>query len=209
MDKKDYFLACLSGILSGLLVLPVLKAINFEHYLKYKFYIFILFIVGTLSVLAITKYISTGFPTLWQIGKFGVIGVLNTLVDFAFLTLLTVYIRYYINVEPNFKIIYDIPVYSFYKSTSFLLAVVNSYFWNKYWAFSDGVLHRSRPEFLQFLLVSIIGLGINVGVSTYVFNYIKLAEFNIDQMGLCGAGFGSLLGLGWNFVGYKFIVFKK
>jgi hypothetical protein len=29
-----------------------------------------------------------------------------------------------------------------------------------------------------------------------------------DQWGLIGAGAGSIVGLAWNFVGYKFLVFK-
>jgi putative flippase GtrA len=209
MSNKDYFLGCLAGLLSGLLFLPVLKSANSDIYFKIELIIVPLFIFGTLIILAIVKYISRRYSIMWQIGKFGVIGILNTLVDFGSLTLVTLFFRNYFNVDSNFQVLDGIPIYSFYKFTSFVLAVVNSYYWNKYWAFSNGVLKKSESDFFRFLLVSIIGCGINVSVSTYIFSLINLGMFNIDQRGLLGAGFGSFMGLGWNFLGYKFIVFKK
>jgi putative flippase GtrA len=209
LSNKDYYLGCLAGLLSGLLSLPVLKSANFGLYSKYGFFIVPVFIVGTITCLAIAKYISNRYVIIWEIGKFGIIGILNTFVDFGFLTIMTIYFRNYFNIDSNVQIIYGIPVYSVYKFSSFALAVVNSYYWNKQWTFSEGVSQKSGTDFFQFLLVSMIGCGINVGVSTYIFSLMIFGMFNIDQQGLLGAGFGSFLGLGWNFLGYKFIVFKK
>jgi len=55
--------------------------------------------------------------------------------------------------------------------------------------------------------VSIIGFIVNVVVASLVFK--SVAGFSAGQAGLLGAMVGSIAGLAWNFVGYKFIVFKK
>jgi putative flippase GtrA len=63
---------------------------------------------------------------------------------------------------------------------------------------------------LQFFVVSLIGFVINVAMASYVFKSVgPLAGLNSDQWGLIGAAAGSVAGLAWNFIGYKFVVFKK
>jgi putative flippase GtrA len=209
MPRRDYYLGFLSGFLIGLLALPVLKTANTDLFLRIEYIVIPFFLIGTPAGLAIVKAISHRVAIIWQIGKFVVIGILNTLVDWGTLTLLILSFRKYINVEPTYNIISGITIYSFYKSTSFVVAVINSYCWNKYWTFAEPNFKRVNTDFFQYLVASIIGLGINVGGSTYVFSYVKPISFNIDQWALIGAGFGTLLALTWNFLVYKFIVFKK
>ena len=209
MTRRDYCLGSFCGFLIGLLALPVLKTANADLFLRIEFIVIPFFLIGTLAWLAIVKAISHRVAIIWEIGKFVVIGALNTLVDWGTLTLLILSFRKYINVEPTYNIISGITIYSFYKSISFIMAMVNSYCWNKYWTFAEPNLERTNNDFFQFLVASIIGLGINVGGSAYVFSYIRPISFNIDQWALIGAGLGTLLALTWNFLVYKFIVFKK
>jgi putative flippase GtrA len=209
MSRRDYYLGFLSGFLIGLLALPVLKTANTDLFVRIEFIVIPFFLIGTPAGLAIVKTISHRVAIIWQIGKFVVIGILNTLVDWGTLTLLILCFRNYINVEPTYNIISGITIYSFYKSTSFVVAVINSYCWNKYWTFAEPNFKRVNNDFFQYLVASIIGLGINVGGSTYIFSYVKPISFHIDQWALIGAGLGTLLALTWNFLVYKFIVFKK
>jgi putative flippase GtrA len=209
MTRRDYYLGFLSGFLSGLLTLPVLKTANIDLFSRIEFIVIPFFLIGMPAGLVIVKAISHRVAIIWQIGKFVLIGILNTLLDFGTLTLLILSFRKYINVEPTYNIISGITIYSFYKSTSFVAGVINSYCWNKYWTFAEPNFKTANTDFFQFLVASIIGLGINVGGSTYVFSYVKPISFNIDQWALIGAGFGTLLALTWNFVAYKFIVFKN
>jgi putative flippase GtrA len=209
MYNKDKSLGLLSGLISGLLAMPVLKAANLDLYSSIGLFIVPVFIIGTMIYLTVFKYLSGWRPVIWQIGKFGSTGILNTFVDFGFLTLISFEVRYYYHVDSTAKIFDGVPIYSFFKTFSFTLAVVNSYYWNKYWTFSDEVYKKSTLDFIRFLLISIAGCGINVGVSTYFFSYMNLWNINIDQCGLFAAGLGSLFGLGWNFIGYKYIVFGK
>jgi len=209
MNRKDYFLGSFCGFLIGLLALPVLKMANAELFLRIQFIVIPFFLIGTAVWLAIAKALSHRVTITWEIGKFVVIGTLNTLVDWGILTLLILFFRKFINIEPSYNIISSITIYSFYKSMSFIIAMINSYFWNKYWTFAIPTFKRTNNEFFHFLVASIIGLGINVGVSTYVFSYVRPISFNIDQWALLGAVLGTFLALTWNFLTYKFMVFKK
>ncbi|HNR46975.1 MAG TPA: GtrA family protein, partial [Anaerolineaceae bacterium] len=47
---------------------------------------------------------------------------------------------------------------------SFIAAVISNFLWNRYWTYPDS---RSKPlarQMVQFLLVSLVGLGIRAGL---------------------------------------------
>jgi len=212
MTRKDYYLSLLAGFLIGLLLLPVLKAAKPDLYEKLFIAIIPFFLIGTPLGIAIAQRIGKKISVIWQIAKFGVIGVLNTLVDLGTLSLLVFLFRSFFNIKAEDIIfpLLGISFYSIYKSASFIAANVNSYYWNKYWTFEQNIKGKTRAEFLQFFAVSVVGFLINVTVASVVFKSVTpFAGFNSDQWGLIGAAAGSILGLAWNFVGYKFIVFKK
>ncbi len=141
-----------------------------------------------------------------QIIKFSLIGVLNTTVDLLILNIMATIFT--ITAGTGFAII---------KSCSFIGAVVCSYFANKYWTFDDKSKRDRVKKFSQFLLVSLIGMLINVSVATIVVTSFKLPINNILQLAVLtdrvwinlGALTGTAVGLIWNFVGYKFFVFRK
>ena len=212
MTKKDYYLSLLAGFLIGLLLLPVLKAAKPDLYEKTFIAIIPFFLIGTPLGIAIAHRIGKKISAIWQIAKFAVIGVLNTLVDLGTLSLLIFLFRRLLGIEAGNVIfpLMGITLYSIYKSASFIAANVNSYYWNKYWTFDHNFKEKTRAEFLQFFGVSVVGFLVNVTVASVVFKSVTpFAGFNSDQWGLIGAAAGSILGLVWNFVGYKFIVFKK
>jgi putative flippase GtrA len=153
---------------------------NADFYFKIKFIIIPLFLIVTPAWLAISKAISHRIAIIWQIAKFVDIGILNTLVDWTLILLMSSF-RNYIKIEPTYNIIFGIAIYSLYKSISFVVATINSYYWNKYWTFSQGDTKRAKTEFFQFLIASTIGFGINVAVSSYVFSYVRLGSFHINQ----------------------------
>ena len=61
--------------------------------------------------------------------------------------------------------------YSGFKGISFIAAVVNSYFWNKYWVFASTGKNK-KGEFLKFFIISAIGFGINVGIASFAVNIV-------------------------------------
>ena len=208
MSKKDYFLSFLAGFLIGLLFLPVLYAAKPELYAKFSLFIIPFFVIATPFGLAITHLVSKKIAVIWQVGKFGVTGVLNVLVDMGTLSLLTFIFRNYFSVDSKTVLLgflSFLTFYSIFKSISFIVANINSYLWNKYWTF--GQESGKSTEFIQFFIVSVVGFLINVLVASLVFK--SVSGFSTDQAGLIGAAAGSIAGLAWNFLGYKFIVFKK
>jgi len=138
------------------------------------------------------------YPFLFQFSKFFIVGIINTSIDFAVLNLL-------IGITDKTSGVY----YSVFKSISFIVAVTNSYFMNKYWTFSSHEGAKAG-EFAKFITVNLIGWGINVGTASYVVNVLG-APAGISPVVWANIGAVSAVAitLFWNFFGMKFFVFKK
>lgn len=210
MGKKDLLFSILLGLLIGVLAMPVLKAIKSDLYEKIHLMIIPLFLIAAPLGMLIANFIGRKVSIIWQVAKFGVIGVLNTLVDWGVLAFLIFLFRKYFSIESTDLFFAGLTFYSIHKAVSFVIANINSYYWNKYWTFASRVVQKTKAQFLQFFVVSVVGFGINVGIASYVFKSISpIAGLNFDQWGIIGAAVGSIAGLVWNFAGYKFIVFKE
>lgn len=213
ISKRDIQFSALAGLLIGLLLMPILKAANPVLYEMLFLAVVPVFLVATPLGIAIAFRIGTKIRVIWQLAKFIVTGVLNTVVDLGALALITFLFKNYLNINSKDSLLAlgaaTITFYSLYKGFSFILANINSYYWNKYWTFQK-TSEKTAKELTQFFTVSIIGLAINIVTASYVFGSIHaLAGLNSDQWGLIGAAFGSIAGLAWNFIGYKIWVFKK
>jgi putative flippase GtrA len=107
--------------------------------------------------------------------------------------------------------------YAVMKSVSFMGAVVFSYFANKHWTFNDRSTHRSKRKFSHFILISLVGMLINVLTATVVVTQLKVPLNDLLQIRFLtdgvwiniGALAGSAVGMMWNFAGYKFFVFEN
>jgi len=142
------------------------------------------------------------YPIIPQFAKFVLIGFMNFFIDIAVL-----------NLEMFLSGKSEGIYYTAFKAFSFLCAVIFSYFFNKYWAFQDKKKTEQAKQFSQFLFVSVIGMAINVTAASIFVNSIAPSITFITLSGKLwgnlGAVCGSAAGLLWNFVGYKFWVFKK
>lgn len=143
------------------------------------------------------------YPIIGQFARFVVIGVLNTSIDLAVLN----FLMFATGHSEGYY-------YSVFKAASFSAAVITSYFLNKHWAFGDKGKRKEIHKISQFMAVSIIGALINVGVASSVVLFLKpqlieILPFSNQLWGNIGALCGTAIGLIWNFLGYKFIVFKK
>jgi putative flippase GtrA len=211
ITQRDYKFALAIGLLIGLLLLPVLKAASPALYSKLYLVIVPFFLIATPIGLRIAFFIGQKIAVVYQIAKFAVIGVGNVLVDLGVLSLITMLYSSYLKIESKDAMIGIITFYSLFKSVSFIVANINSYFWNKHWTFDQGEKKQTKSEFIQFFAVSVVGFLINVFVASVVFNMIlgSLVGMTGGQLGLIGAMAGSIAGLAWNFIGYKLWVFKK
>lgn len=138
-------------------------------------------------------------PFFFQLSKFGLIGVTNTVVDLGIYN----FFIFTSDISSGYLIVV-------FKSFSVLSAIVNSYVWNKFWSFEKKETSDVSKEFTQFLMVSLIGLLLNVSITAFVVNIIGapagMAEKTWANIGGLTA---SILVLTWNFIGYKFFVFKR
>lgn len=154
------------------------------------------------------RYIMTT-PTkgaIFQFLKFGVVGILNTLVDLGIFNILI--FLFGLNVKGS--------SYILFKGVSFSAAVINSYILNRHFVFNDSadiVFLKKTPkkEFTIFFIISVVGLLLNVSISSFAFYLGSIADIPINHYVLAniGAITGSITVLVWNFIGYKFFVFKK
>ena len=135
-----------------------------------------------------------------QFSKFIIVGGINTSIDFLILNILI----YITGITAGVELF-------ILNCISFSVAVINSYFMNKHWTFEDKTKTEQEPvKFSQFLAVSIVGIVINGLVLTSITTYIP-PLFGLSAV--LWAKIAKLLATGfsliWNFIGYKFFVFKK
>lgn len=138
------------------------------------------------------------FALAFQFYKFGLVGVFNTLIDLAILNALIVATGLTAGAA-----------FSLFKGITFLIAVANSYFWNKLWTFrkKEG---GSPVEFGKFVVISGAGLSINVAVASFFVNVVGPPGGIHPQLwASISALYAIAFSMLWNFAGYKLFVFKK
>jgi len=197
MRKSDILAAIVIGEVSAWLAILITKNIQLEFPFWWALPIVlpILFLIG----LFVASVIGKRFLIIYQAAKFLLIGILNTFIDLGILNLLILTT----GVASGLG-------FSVFKGASFLVAVVNSYFWNKFWTFKKREITKAPREFAQFFTVALIGLAINVLVASLVVNVVG-PQFGLSEKiwANIGAIVATFVGMTWNFFGYKFIVFKE
>lgn len=134
---------------------------------------------------------------LRQFVKFGIVGVSGTIIDLGILNLLIFITGYASGVW-----------FPFFKGASTSIAIVNSYVWNRKWTFKSQN-DAKVMEFSKFFIISVIGLGINVGVASFIVNIMpRPANISPHLWANVGAISAISVSLIWNFLCYKFVVFN-
>jgi len=200
MEKKDILATFIIGELCALVILLILNFLEVPSLVKdlAKFLPIILPLLSILGIYIVSLF-EEKIPVLFQAGKSFLVGILNTFIDFGILSVLM----------ETFGIFAGLP-YVVFKGISFSFATINSYFWNKFWAFKKRKTKETLKETSQFYLITFGGLLINLGISSFVVNIIG-PQFGLEVKfwAYIGAFAAVFFGFLWNFLGYKFIVFKK
>ncbi len=138
--------------------------------------------------------------SLHQVMKFIATGGMNTLVDFVVLNALIL----------AFGLAQGDPRYIYFKGISYIVASCNSFILNKRWVFGKKEKVRMSKEIGPFVLVSILGLFVNTLVSLSVFHMgaMLFPSGNSALLANLGAISGTLVVLVFNFLAYKFLIFK-
>lgn len=173
-------------------------------YYASSLFLFPLFaVLGIILIADLTKRLGRMFTPFFQFYKFALVGVLNTLLDLAVLNALIALSSIVAGWE-----------FSAFKGLSFAIAVTNSYFWNKFWTFAHAGSKEKKQvragEFSKFFIVSIAGLVVNVGVASFFVNVLgPMGQIPPQLWANIAALAAIVFSTVWNFVGYKFFVFKK
>lgn len=155
--------------------------------------------IGSLAGVFVALFVSKKMPTIFQMAKSFLVGILNTFIDLGILNLL----MWVFSVSSGWA-------YAAFKAVSFGTSVLNSYFWNKLWTFEKKEETAKAGELAKFYGVALGGLLIHLIVSGLVVNIIK-PQFGLSPQlwGNVGGVAAAVAGFLWNFFGYKLLVFKK
>ena len=141
--------------------------------------------------------------TLWQMAKFAIVGVLNTLVDFAVFQTLNLTLGW----------VYAAQV------LGYTAGIINSYLWNSNWTFREQRT-RSLRELVLFLLVNIASLGVSLGMIWLLKDGFGITnEWVASWMPKAISGFikgdtvckliATVFAIAVNYLGNRLFVFKK
>ncbi|MDP2641210.1 MAG: GtrA family protein [Candidatus Yanofskybacteria bacterium] len=202
--KKDLLVGLILGFLSSIFLIFIIQNPQIEEFRQFavpdRALWFLPLIMATLfgAGIAIAFLLGKIVRVVYQFTKFGTVGVLNTLIDFGILNLLI----WITGITGGLAIV---PL----NALSFFAATTNSYFWNKFWVFSKKTAPRPK-EFLQFVIISTVGIGINTGIvyagTTFAAPLFDLSSGAWVNAVKLAATFAAMF---WNFLGYKLVVFKK
>lgn len=199
---KDVALSLIAGFAIGVFFLFIAENIPALAFIvDFKVIAIIGFVllslVGFLFVSALTNLVHIGF--FLQFGKFALVGFLNTVIDFGILNALIA----------TTGIVAGVGI-AVLNVIAFSVALTNSFFWNRLWVFEDRQDRGNVGEFFQFMIVSMVAVAINTAI-VYITSTVITAPFGLDQITWINLGkiIATVFSMVWNFVGYKFFVFKK
>ncbi len=196
MKVIDVIFSLIAGRFIGFLISDFLKEWGIGVGLYYNIFLWLVIPFFALFCLWVAYLIGTKFLFIFQAAKYILVGAVATIVDLQLFELL-IWGFASVNVL-------------IFKIVSFLLATFLKYWGNKYWAFSKHEKEHSAKEIVQFFVITLGGLVINV-IAFYYFTKVLGPQFHMPEsawlkLSVILAGVSAAL---WNFLGYKFLVFKK
>lgn len=196
MRRSDIIAGLISGFSTALLALAVITNLSVRLG-NLRWLLTVALPVLAAAGLYIARWLSKFWPPIWQIAKFLVTGLLNTFIDLGILNLLI----YFTNIAAGLW-------YAVFKGTSFLIAVTNSFFWNKYWTFEDRK-PLAGAQFAKFLAVSAAVFFLNVATASLLVNVIGPQwGIGVKVWATVAAVVASIISFAGNFLGYRFLVFR-
>lgn len=125
-----------------------------------------------------------------EVAKFGVVGAFNAVLDIALFN----WLHFHEHVGPLTS-----------KAISTTVAATSSYFMNRHWAFAHRARTGIKREYVLFIVLSAVGLGI-VEVCLAVTRY-GLGLTDVVSLNIAANGVGLVLGTLWRFWSFKRWVF--
>ena len=199
MKIIDIIFALISGRIIGFVVGDILKGLGISVGLYESLALWVLLPIITLMCLWIARIIGKKVLIVFQSAKFVLVGAVATVFDLKFFELLIWSASFFITLNPLIA-----------KSISFLCSTALKYWGNKYWTFGKYEKENLKKEVLQFFAITVVGLIIDVVAFYYATNILG-PQFSIPQAVWIKLSviFAAIIAALWNFLGYKFFVFRK
>jgi len=206
IQKNDVRNVTIIGAAVGLLVQPVItntlmeieRATGLSESVL-RIACFFGFLLLAPLALWVASVLGKFLPVIYQFAKFAAVGSLNSFMNLGVFNLETLLVS-----QNPTKFVFGI-----FASVAWLTSATNSYFWNKYWTFDK----REKPNSAEVILFYAITIGswlLSVGASTLVYSAKDLG-FTSPAVwtNVVSPIAGFLTAFIWNFLGYKFFVFRK
>ena len=182
MKKRDAVIAAVCGLLVAWVMIDFLG--------KWGFIFLLVFPVLSIFGLWLCGLLSRKYSFIWQTGKFFLTGSGGTVIDIKIFQLTSWLVGFFISASPLI-----------FKTISFFIAACFKFVADKFWTFEKMDKDGIKKEAISFLAVGIVGALFNV-ISFWIFTGLGIwSEISIILATLVTAI--------WNFLGYKFLVFKK
>lgn len=199
LTLRDIIFAAINGLIFGSLLPVTLKNLMIQLSAPKSIAIAIFFAVLAMAGVTVGYFLSRLAKFFYQLAKFGAVGAANFAIDIGVYNLLI----FLTGISSGLLV-------DSFAAISFVASVINSYLWNKFWAFKKTKTKEVGKEFLQFFTVSTIGLFLNIGILHLIVNIVgPLGAIKPTIWANIGKATASVCVLSWNFIGYKFWVFKK
>lgn len=199
MNKTDLKAIIMIGLGVGLLIQPILvnNLPNYNLGLGERFGVLIFFALFAPAALFTARLLSKIWAGIYQFAQFAAVGTLNSFIDVGVFNLET--FLYGTSLIGNM-------LFAVFKAISFLCATTNSFVWNKYWTF--GAKEKpSAGQVTSFYGVALVGWVVNVSAATLVKAMGPVGSR--AWVNLVAPLAGIAASFAWNFIGYKYWVFKK
>ena len=135
-----------------------------------------------------------------QATRFCIVGIINTAVDIIVLNLLI-----FITGTGHSG-----PLFTAFKTISFLVALLNSFYMNSRWTFAgEGSGRTTMSQGAQFIVVSVLASVVNIASASYVASFVKPPVELVSYWPTVAALVGTVFSFIFNFIGYKFLVFSN
>lgn len=122
-----------------------------------------------------------------QFIKFSVIGFLNTIINLAVLYMLTEFVGIY---------------YLFSAVIAFIVAVTNSFIFNKIWTFNENINYKTKSRYIKFFIISISALLVNLSLLYILVEFFEIWYIQAQIIGI-------ITNLLINFLGNKIWTFNE
>lgn len=210
-SRSDFWCAIAAGEAIALLSLPILKNIrvfdlfsprsSFVIYFALATWIVFLPALSLLGLYVFYRIALLRWPVVFEIGKYGLVGWLNTFLSagiFNFLILVS-------GIAKGWWADVFIVI-------AFIITITHSFCWNKFWIFKSDETQRAKTkyEYMKFFGVT----GIVAALNAFLFHVLLTsigAPAGIDEKIWANIAIAVLIPVAFlgNFLGYKIFVFAR